>query len=870
MGAHEKHHRPRWGDALAFAAQVAVSLIMPGCGGDLPPDDGDAGVEECGPGKVPREGGGCDQAGLPSNLPCPPGERSNAGSCQPAGLPPDMPCPPGEALLENGSCQPAGVPPEACGQGFEPDGEGGCTALLPLDPCPVGQMAVPGETVCQEIAPCGVGDYGDIPVEADTEYVNQAYAGADSDGSLQKPWKTVWEGVDAAANGAIVAVAAGTYNEAVWFNEKQVRLWGRCPAMVEMVGGKNAQGTIQALYQGASGSEIHGLSITGAAPGIGMSGASDVKIDGVWIHDTVGPGLYLQGVLGPTSVAVNRMLIEHAHGSGVYISGSEATIEASSVRDGQLLAAMGYEGRGINIDYDPNTDSHSKVMISRSLIERSREIGIFMTDSDVTIEASVVRDTLSGTAGQSGIGITVAQEFETGERSNLMLTASLIEHNRESGLAVVDADAWVETSVVRDTLPDAAGELGYGIQVYTSAKASTRSKVGVSRSLVADNQADGVLVYDSEATIVASRSEHNQAAGLLFTGSKATIEASVIKDTVQEGAGEDSFGILIEPSSKTGSRSDVTILSSLVDSNQNIGVAVSGSDAIIEASTIKDALLNNLGDYAYGVVIQEANKTGIRANVSIVTSLIENNLIGGVGVSGSDVTIEASVIRDTSTDGQQGGHGIEISSGPGADMRANVTISTSLVEHNHELGVAIWGSDATINASVIKDTLPDFDGHGGNGIYIDEDHNTKAPSSATIASSLVEGNQDIGVFVVGSEVSITTSIVRDTAVSAADGLYGDGVSIVRSATNPATAAITGALLGSNSRAGLSNFGAGVTVVGSIIRCSKAFDLAAENFAGGTFSFPNSYGTICGCPEAASECVAVTAGLGPPPALGPTN
>src|SRR5690348_9122716 len=93
---------------------LALAFILAACGG---PDENssstgspDAGPATCPPGELPLEGGGCQEAGLPPGVT--------------AGLPPDMPCPPGELPLDGGGCQPAGVPPDACGKGFEPDGQG--------------------------------------------------------------------------------------------------------------------------------------------------------------------------------------------------------------------------------------------------------------------------------------------------------------------------------------------------------------------------------------------------------------------------------------------------------------------------------------------------------------------------------------------------------------------------------------------------------------------------------------------------------------------------------------------------------------------------------------------------------------------------
>src|SRR5262249_5002934 len=152
-------------------------------------------------------------------------------SCMPAGLPADMPCPPGERQQSDGRCVPAGVPPGGCGDGFAQDRERSCAPVLPADPCPAGMMAVPGEPECRDIAPCGAGTWGDIPTGADTQYVDQSYPGTDSDGSVQRPWRMLGNAVAATASGAIIAIAAGSYVEDVVIQGKSVRLWGKCPKM---------------------------------------------------------------------------------------------------------------------------------------------------------------------------------------------------------------------------------------------------------------------------------------------------------------------------------------------------------------------------------------------------------------------------------------------------------------------------------------------------------------------------------------------------------------------------------------------------------------------------------------------------------------
>ncbi|MBI2390357.1 MAG: hypothetical protein HYV09_12275 [Deltaproteobacteria bacterium] len=75
-------------------------------------------------------------------------------------------CGPAQVPVFGGGCATAGVPVDGCAEGFTHDGNGGCTPVLPAAPCPRGKIAVPGDTTCRELAACGEGTFGSIPVEA--------------------------------------------------------------------------------------------------------------------------------------------------------------------------------------------------------------------------------------------------------------------------------------------------------------------------------------------------------------------------------------------------------------------------------------------------------------------------------------------------------------------------------------------------------------------------------------------------------------------------------------------------------------------------------------------------------------------------------
>ena len=132
--------------------------------------------------------------------------------------------------------------------------------------------------VSYELIDCGDAPWGAIPVEPNTVYVDASYALGDSDGSPGKPWSTLAAAISAAEPGAIVAVAAGTYTADVVITGKPVRLWGRCPTLVTLVG-SNPDGAAVSVDAGAAGSEIRGIAVTGAGIGIAITG--DVLLDAV-------------------------------------------------------------------------------------------------------------------------------------------------------------------------------------------------------------------------------------------------------------------------------------------------------------------------------------------------------------------------------------------------------------------------------------------------------------------------------------------------------------------------------------------------------------------------------------------------------------
>jgi hypothetical protein len=481
-------------------------------------------------------------------------------------------CAPGMTTLPDGGCQAAGVPAANCASGFVPDDVGGCIAVMPSLPCAPGLMALPGEPLCRELAPCGQGTWGNIPVEPTTQFVDAGYMGGDSDGSQQQPWTSIIDGTAAASAGAIVAIAAGTYVGSVSIAGAPVRLWGRCPVMVALVGDNSADAAF--IVQGASGTEVHDLAITGPRRGVRVVDASGVLVDRVWIHDTADIGIYVDNLLAATDVNVNGSLVEScsdlgvlAFGAGVQIVdtvvrttqprasdglfggaievgastssppsnlllrgavlegnhdialavfSSAAIVEDTLIRDTSPNAA-GLFGRAIDVeDSSTNPEHHATIAVQSSVIERHFDIGIFTAGSDITLDSTVVRDVFSQVATQEyGRALQIQDRPEIGHRGSGQINSSLIERCSDVGVVAANADLTLQGSIVRMVAPRASdGAFGDGVALLRSVSGQDFlgepfASANITAVVIANNARAGVASFGADITLQAAMLECN-------------------------------------------------------------------------------------------------------------------------------------------------------------------------------------------------------------------------------------------------------------------------------------------------------------------------------------------------------------------------
>jgi len=590
-----------------------------------------------------------------TDLPCAVNEQKLPdGRCQPPGLPLDMPCPPGEAPLPDGACQSAGVPPSQCGEGFEANGKGGCRPILPPKFCPDGLMAIPGETACHEVAPCGDGTWGDIPVEASTQFVDSSYAAGGSDGTQAKPWKTIQEGIDAATDGAIVAVAQGSYAENVEIAAgNPVRLWGRCPGMVTIVGSGPSSAAVAIL---AENTEVRGLAIT--TEGIGLASAAEgVIVEHVHIHDTLSVGLLSDNA----EVTVRGSLFERTHRSSVLAQATGVvTIEQSHLKDNRALP-NGTFGHGVEV---LSGAKPSTVTVRRTLIERSNDAAISGDRSVIGLEQTAIRETLPvpGQPLSAGVGLGL-------ERCTLTLVESTIEHVHAAGIELVGCVATVDRATVIDTQPLSMTTVAYyGIRVISHSASGTPSDLTLRSSTIA-------------------RSPH---AGLMVFKSKALVESTLVRDNMVDLIYPKGAPVMIDTSSA------VFRYSALVG-NQAGGLLVRRGDATFDASVVKDVKL----DLGFGACVAAVRLPGEGPATAMITSslLQDCSQIGAFAYHGN-VTVQSSIVRDVLPD--EVGDGGDAISVVNQDMPdGTLTVSGTLIDEPTRAGVSSFGGAVTVDLSAI-------------------------------------------------------------------------------------------------------------------------------------------------------------------------
>jgi hypothetical protein len=233
-----------------------------------------------------------------------------------------------------------------------------------------------------------------------------------------------------------------------------------------------------------------------------------------------------------------------------------------------------------------------------------------------------------------------------------------------------------------------------------------------------------------------------------------------------------------------------------VEQARSLGVHLSGSLALVEESVVRATRPDVDQTAGRGINVQPACPVGqcdpeARANVTVRRSVVEDNHDLGIYIAGSDAQIEATVVRRTmpQLSDQQFGGGLavqtvcELADGCDPTTGSIVTVVGSVIEDNHDVGLSVMGSNAYIEATLVRRTQPvPADLHGGLGINVqppcvDDLCTPDALTSLTLIFSVVEQHHEGGVVILLADALVSSSVVRDILPRAADGALGSGLAV---------------------------------------------------------------------------------------------
>jgi hypothetical protein len=379
-------------------------------------------------------------------------------------------------------------------------------------------------------------------------------------------------------------------------------------------------------------------------------------------------------------------------------------------------------------------------------------------------------------------------------------------------------------------------------------------------------QPDPATGIRPQVVVRGSLFDGNREDGMSLAGTDALIEATVVRNTrssVDDGLR--GRGILARRNEQTQERADVTVRDSLLVGNHEAGLFVWGSDLQVESTVVRDTLpADSATNGGRGIELHASSGPAMPSTGTVVGSVIEGNREVAINVYGATLALDRSVLRDTAQNGDGlGGRGVSASDGP---VPAAVTVRYSVIEDNHDVGLGVVGVDLDVESTVVRGHRA-ADNHlmGGAGInaqsYL---NNLQDIVNVTVRRSLIDDNAGAGIVVLKGNLTLEASLVRG-AVTFEDGTFGDGV-VLSGWGGDISGSVVGCRLEDNARAGLAVFGSPISLASSTVTCN-AVDINGEIVGPTGFTITDEGNNRCGC-DPHTPCKALSTGLAPPEPVEP--
>ncbi len=600
---------------------------------------------------------------------------------------------------------------------------------------------------------CGSGIWGDLELDGTTVHVDAA-AAEGGNGSAEAPLRSIQSAVDLAgsAGGGMVAVAAGTYPEALMLGSGHsgVRLVGRCRDLV-VLDARTGDDRTAGIHIDAPGQELQvsGLTVQGADYcGLLVAGGSVLLEDSDILENAMMGVIVRQDNMPASELVVrsSRILRNVTAGIGATDGGSrvelhDTVIADTQVEGGYCVGMTAFEGATIEA-WD-------------SLLEGNSYSGAYAEGrgTQVVLHASTIRDTAQAASTPSGWGITAANG------GSVSADACLLTGNTTSGIGATGEGATVTLRgcTIRNSRCTSSGDGGFGIEVNSGAT------LWAEDTLFEDNLGAGVVVVNED--------------------SEATLIRTVISNTAPNDAGAGGFGVQVNDGATLNT--DACLVTH--NTGFGVGVAEPGSRAELLDTTISDTRPDE--DGGQGLMVFD------EAFVLARSCMISSNTMAGVTLL---YPRTRTLLQDCQVVDTQPHPSLREGLGASAQDGAELVIQSSEISRNNLIGVAAGGFGARLEleGTSIRGTLPDEEIGLGYGLQL------YGGAEARIDGCEISGNTTLGVMLgePGTHMAVRDSIISDTQLDDI-GTLGYGVQV----SNAGGATLEGCELSGNLGVGLFSY-----------------------------------------------------------------
>lgn len=320
------------------------------------------------------------------------------------------------------------------------------------------------------------------------------------DGTAERPFRSVRGAVDAAKDGDVIQVAAGTYKEHVELDERSLTLQGgfapgfgeRVPAthITTLEGPGND--AVVSVFGGSV--ELSGFRITG---GTGSGALAETYVGG-GVYASRATLVIAQNVLERNDIT-GRGFASATLGSAIYAESCDVVIRGNVVSDNT-------SGRGAVTTIDGKARIEDNAILS-NLAVGDHGAGLYLTGPDITATGNLVaRNRLVPRSGEGGWGggITVYGDGRSSPRTRALLSRNVVTGNHApaggSGTFIDDgAEATLENELIYRNECPGSGAAG----LYVDGLNSVRSSVQLVNCTIAAHGcgAAGTAIYVENSNV---------------------------------------------------------------------------------------------------------------------------------------------------------------------------------------------------------------------------------------------------------------------------------------------------------------------------------------------------------------------------------